>query len=136
MEGLGDDEEEGWEIVVATGGRALHLSLPPNLREDQQSYIADHLPRTAKLQRSRIRTSTANPEMNLSDTRLDIFRSLTEQVTEKRLEHFELTKKVSALREEYQQLEYKIAERKKHATGLGAAIEDLMAVFVPKVTKK
>lgn len=130
-----EDEEGGWEIVVATGGRALHLTLPSDLREDQRGYITDHLPRSAKLQRSSIRAAVGATEANINDTRLDTFKTLTEQVCEKRLELFELTRKVSTLKEEHQRLEFTLEQRRKSARSLASAFEELASAFSTKKGK-
>ena len=123
----GDDEAggSGWEIIVGTGGRPIRCPLPPDLSDKQWTWISGHLPNKARLART-----GPSPEPSRHDEpRLDLLRTLTQQVCEKKIELLEMERATSTLRIELQQLNHLIEERRKHAKSFAGTFTDLWSAF-------
>ena len=122
------DDEGGWCITIGTGGRPIRCPLPPDLTEHQRLYISERLPTKAKLMRSaeHFNATTLKPD---DSERIDVLRTVTQEVCEKKIELLELERETSRLRLELQQLNHNLDERKKHAKSLAGALQDLFSGF-------
>lgn len=136
-----DDAEDGWHLLISTGGRPFRCPLPPDIKSSQIKWLVDHLPPKVKLQRSSSgRESFDAPPAyqgnDVTDARLDGLRSITQQLTEKKIELIELEREVSAHRLELQTLTHQIEERRKHAHSFTGTLTDLMQAWEKRQPKK
>lgn len=129
-------DDEGWEVVLSTGGRPTCIVLPHDLNETQLRYVSERLPTRAKLQRRSEHNITGPPDESPDPRVVSALRSVTQQVCDKQLEHLELERKVSALKLELQGLEHLVAERRRYATSFGTGLTELFEVIGKKMEGK
>lgn len=129
-----DDDEPVWAISVSTGGRPIHCPLPPDLSSVHRGWIADHLPSKAKLTRTNERIDLG-PRAEDTDTRLDALRTVTQQVTEKKIELIELERELGRLKLELQNVTYQLDERRRYAKSFAGAMNDLIGGWESKSKK-
>ena len=132
MEEGGETEAVGgWILLIPTGGRPMRCALPPDLTNSQAQWLSEHLPTKVKIQRSgEYHDAPHNPRGDEhSHIPLDSLRTLTQQVTELKIELIELERERSTKRLELQALNHSIEERKKHALSFSGALSDLVGAW-------
>lgn len=122
-------------ISVATGGRPIHCPLPPDISTGQRAWIVDHLPVKAKLTRTSEKADLGPRVAEEHDSRLDALRSVTQLVTEKKLELIELERELGRVKLELQSVSYQLEERQRYAKSFAGAVTDLFGGFEGKKKK-
>ena len=117
--------DDNWKIAHATPGRAVLTPLPETISEEQIDWFRANLPRTCKIVRpGEPIGNTARVED--TDHQLDVLRSLTTEITEKKIELLQAEQTLSKLKLELERTKFILEERKKHARSLGSALTDLV----------
>lgn len=136
-DGVQDNEEEWWCISVTTKGRPIHCPIPPDLSTEQRRWIADRLPRSAKVTRPGERGGEKLGEGPgpAVDSQIDALRTTASQVTEKKLELLELQNKVDVLKLERQKLELEVQTIRGHTKSFASVFGELVSAVESKFKK-
>jgi hypothetical protein len=117
--------EGHWRIAQATPGRAVSIPLPESVTDEQLEWLRANLPRSYRIVRPHEAIGTA-PRVEDADQQLDVLRSLTAQITEKKIELLKMERSLSDTKVELAKLTQLLEERRKAAHSFGGALTDLL----------
>lgn len=117
--------EGHWRIAHATPGRAVTIPLPESVSEEQIEWLRANLPRSYRIVRPHEAIGSV-PRVEETDQQLDVLRSLTSQITEKKIELLRMERSLSDTKVELERLTQLLEERRKAAHSFGGALTDFL----------
>lgn len=124
--------ENHWRITHPTAGRAISIPLPESITDEQIEWLRANLPKSYRIVRPHEPIGNA-PRTEDADNHLDQLRSLTAQITDKKIELLKAEQQLSELRLELERTKMLLEERKRYARSFGGAITDLVESLGEKI---
>jgi hypothetical protein len=117
--------EGHWRIAHSTPGRAVSIPLPESITEEQIEWLRANIPRAYRIVRPHEQIGNV-PRGEDTDNQLESLRSLTAQITEKKIELLRAEQQLADLKLEAEKTRLILEERKKHAKSFAGALTDVM----------